>query len=264
MADFAIWATACETGASWVAGRTFAQAYAENRAEATAIVLEDDTVAQALRKFMAAREFWKGRAAELLTELTVGWNGEIPDKWPKAGNKLSNRLRRVMPQLAAVGIRVTIGKTSDRSHHAVITLEKSGPGDDDGLRATQVAPPLSSETLRSSEVAQGQEDRSSWGSSDGSSDETSNENNGSEHRRISEDSGGGIEIDLEKKKTLRNCMKCGSSTGEVQTHRIADVDVDLHQTCVPFWLRDPTPHPSLLELPEFLDRRGELVAPARE
>jgi hypothetical protein len=119
----------------------------------------------------------------------------------------------------------------------VITIEKNGSSDDDGLRTTQVVPPLSSETLRSSEVK-------------------SSENNGSEHRRISEASGGGIEIDLEKKKALRNCMKCGSSTGEVQTHRIAGGDVDLHQTCVPFWLRDPTPNPSLLELPEFLDRRG--------
>jgi hypothetical protein len=254
MADFAIWATACETGAPWVAGRTFAQAYAENRAEATAIVLEDDTVAQALRKFMAARNFWKGRAAKLLTELTAGWNGDIPDKWPKAGNKLSNRLRRVMPQLAAVGIRVMIGKTSDRSHHAVITIEKNGPSDDDGLRTTEVAPPLSSETLRTSEVAltgAGSENRSLRRMGQNvSSDEETNENNGSEHRSISEATGGGIEIDLEEKKTLRNCMKCGSSTGEVQTHRIADVDVDLHQTCVPFWLRDPTPHPSLLELPE--------------
>jgi hypothetical protein len=133
---------------------------------------------------MAAREFWKGRAAELLTELTAGWNGDIPDKWPKAGNKLSNRLRRVMPQLAAVGIRVMIGKTSDRSHHAVIAIEKNGPGGDDGLRTIQVAPPLSSETLRSSKVAQSQEESSSCGS---------------EHRRISEDTGGGIEIDLEKK-----------------------------------------------------------------
>jgi hypothetical protein len=211
---------------------------------------------------MTAREFWKGRAAELLRELTAGWNGDTPDKWPKAGNKLSNRLRRVMPQLAAVGIRVMIGKTSDKSHHAVITIEKNGPSDDDGLRTTQVAPPLSSEILRSSEVAltgAGSENRSPRRMAQNvSSDEETNEKNGSEHRRISEDTGGGIEIDLEKKKTPRNCMKCGSSTGEVQTHRIAGVDVDLHQTCVPFWLRDPTPHPSLLELPEFLNRRGEL------
>ena len=290
MADFAIWATACETGSSWVTGRTFAQAYSENRAEATAIVLEDDTVAQALRKFMAGREFWKGRAAELLAELTAGWNGDVPDKWPKAGNKLSNRLRRVMPQLAAVGIRVTIGKTSDRSHHAVIAIEKIGPSDDDRPRigATQVAPPLSSETLRPSEVVQTQDDSFSEISSDGASDVSSapsddvsedeiprsmgqkvssdnkpNGNKASEHRRISEDTGGGIEIGPEKKKTLRNCMKCGSATGEVLTRHVAGADVDLHQTCVPFWLRDPTPHPSLLEIPEFLDRRrsGLSLAP---
>ena len=119
----------------------------------TAVVLEDDTVAQALRKFMATLELWKGRAAELLAELTSGWNGDIPEKWPKAGNKLSNRLRRVMPQLSAIGLQVTIGKTSDKSHHAVITVEKVGPSDDGGSRpeADQVAPPVSSEILLPSE-----------------------------------------------------------------------------------------------------------------
>ena len=127
MADFAIWATACETGAPWVEGRTFAQAYAENREHATAVVLEDDTVAQALQKFMEARVSWQGRPAALLKELTDEWNGQVPDKWPTAANKLSNRLRRIMPQLAAVGLRVTIGKSSDRSHYTIITIEKVGP-----------------------------------------------------------------------------------------------------------------------------------------
>src|SRR5262249_27754904 len=135
MADFALWITACEMGAPWVANRTFAQAYAENRAEATAVVLEDDTVAQTLREFMVTRELLKGRTAELLDELTSGWNGHIPDKWPKAGNKLTNRLRRVMPQLSSIGLQVTIGKTSDKSHHAVITVEKVGPGGEGGSRA---------------------------------------------------------------------------------------------------------------------------------
>jgi hypothetical protein len=144
-----------------------------------------------------------------------------------------------MPQLAAVGIRVVIGKTSDRSHHAVIAIEKSGPGGDDGLQTTQVAPPLSSETLRSSKVAQSQEESSSCGS---------------EHRRISEDTGGGIEIDLEKKRS-EVCAQCGKAGDLQQTHYGAE-EALLHRDCRHAWVaaRDD------LTIPACLDRRHEVTS----
>jgi phage/plasmid primase-like uncharacterized protein len=107
MADFALWATACEAGAPWVKGLRFMDAYNRNRAEATHVVLEDDHVAQALRKAMEGCDNFEGTATKLLTRLTETWNGNLPDKWPKAANRLSNRLRRIVPQLAAVGLTVT-------------------------------------------------------------------------------------------------------------------------------------------------------------
>jgi hypothetical protein len=70
MADFALWATACETGAPWAEGLTFMTAYGGNRAEATRVVLEDDTVAQALRKVMAGCNEFEGTATQLLDRLT--------------------------------------------------------------------------------------------------------------------------------------------------------------------------------------------------
>jgi phage/plasmid primase-like uncharacterized protein len=113
MADFALWATACETGAPWVQGLRFMDAYARNRAEATRVVLEDDIVARALRKVMANNNKVTGTATELLARLTETWNGSPPEKWPKAPHKLSNRIRRIMPQLATTGLTVVFDRIGE-------------------------------------------------------------------------------------------------------------------------------------------------------
>ena len=75
MADFALWATACET-ALWPAG-TFAAAYGDNRDEAIETVIESDAVGAAIRALMTARTVrtvWTGTASDLLGALegTVG------------------------------------------------------------------------------------------------------------------------------------------------------------------------------------------------
>ena len=64
MADFAIWATACET-ALWSAG-TFARAYEANRKAAVADAVDADPVAACVREIMAERSTWTGSAADLL------------------------------------------------------------------------------------------------------------------------------------------------------------------------------------------------------
>src|SRR5262245_25157192 len=67
MADFAKWATACET-ALWPAG-TFCSAYWSNRDEAVEGVIEADPIAAAVRAFMSARNEWKGTASNFLVAL---------------------------------------------------------------------------------------------------------------------------------------------------------------------------------------------------
>src|SRR5262249_41302546 len=64
MADFALWATACEA-ALWPAG-TFARAYAANRRAAIEDMIEADPVAAWIRGLMAGRNAWTGSAADLL------------------------------------------------------------------------------------------------------------------------------------------------------------------------------------------------------
>src|SRR2546426_3166035 len=64
MADFALWAAACET-ALWPAG-TFARAYAANRRAAIESIIEADPVANCVRAIMVDRTIWTGSASDLL------------------------------------------------------------------------------------------------------------------------------------------------------------------------------------------------------
>src|SRR5262249_27991975 len=96
MADFALWATACET-AFWDAG-TFAKAYGQNRDEAVATVIEADLVATAVQKFMAERpdleeqptliaqrDIWRGTSSNLLgaLKMAVGEDQAKQKEWPQ-------------------------------------------------------------------------------------------------------------------------------------------------------------------------------------
>jgi hypothetical protein len=62
MADFALWAAACET-ALWPA-RTFARAYAVNRRAAIESIIEADPLATCVRTIMGERTTWAGRAPQ--------------------------------------------------------------------------------------------------------------------------------------------------------------------------------------------------------
>ena len=64
MADFTLWATACET-ALWPTG-TFARAYEANRRAAVESMIDADPVAGCVREIMAQRKTWIGTAADLL------------------------------------------------------------------------------------------------------------------------------------------------------------------------------------------------------
>ena len=83
MADFAIWATACETalrhdGTCWAEG-TFVKVYDDNIDEAVETVLNANLVATAVRTFMADRKEWSGTATDLL-ELLGKVAGDIAIK----------------------------------------------------------------------------------------------------------------------------------------------------------------------------------------
>ncbi len=110
MADFALWATACES-AMWSAG-SFSAAYDGNREEAIEDVLDADPVTAAVRAFIAERMSWSGTASQLLNVLA----GEVEDRvtrskaWPQSARPLSARLRRGATFLRKVGIEVDFAR----------------------------------------------------------------------------------------------------------------------------------------------------------
>jgi hypothetical protein len=93
MADFTLWATACETPL-WPAG-TFARAYEANRRAAAESMIDADPVATCVREIMAQRKAWIGTAAELLS-FGVGYPRDRLSwrSWPKNPRALAGRLRR--------------------------------------------------------------------------------------------------------------------------------------------------------------------------
>lgn len=107
MADFALWASACET-AIWPAG-TFWSAYCGNRDEAVEGVIDADPVAAAVRAVMTERTVWTGTASDLLGALgeVAGERIAKSKTWPDSPRALSGRLRRAATFLRKIGIEVS-------------------------------------------------------------------------------------------------------------------------------------------------------------
>ncbi|MBK8008617.1 MAG: hypothetical protein IPK23_09375 [Rhizobiales bacterium] len=106
MADFALWATACET-ALWPSG-TFWSAYCGNRDEAVEGVIDADPIAAAVRALMQARTEWTGTASDLLGALAeiAGERVTKAKTWPDNPRALAGRLRRAATFLRKIGIDI--------------------------------------------------------------------------------------------------------------------------------------------------------------
>jgi hypothetical protein len=117
MADFAIWATACEP-ALWPAG-TFALAYAANRRAAIDNIIEADPIASRIRAIMANRSIWTGTASDLWRLCSQGAHEGISSGsgWAKNPQTLAGRLRRAQTFLRSLGIEIAFsreGRTGSR------------------------------------------------------------------------------------------------------------------------------------------------------
>ena len=121
MADFALWATACET-ALWPDG-TFWSAYCGNRDEAVEGVIEADPIAAAVRAVMGTRTVWTGNASDLLGALgeVVGERVTKSKTWPDSPRALSGRLRRAATFLRKIGIEITFEREG-RSRTRIIRI----------------------------------------------------------------------------------------------------------------------------------------------
>jgi len=130
MADFALWATACET-ALWPAG-TFWSAYCGNRDEAVEGVIDADPIAVAVRAVMATRTVWTGTASDLLGVLAeeVGERVAKSKTWPDSPRALSGRLRRAAAFLRKIGIEIVFvrqGRQRTRTINITWTQPSAAP-----------------------------------------------------------------------------------------------------------------------------------------
>ena len=126
MADFALWATACE-GAFWPKG-TFLTAFNEHRAEAVENLIGTDPVASAVRQLAAKRRVWKGTASELdayLRALT-GNLDTTPQGWPADPARLGTRLRELAPSLNKVGVEVNFTKDGHSRTRLITVSARTG------------------------------------------------------------------------------------------------------------------------------------------
>lgn len=129
MADFAKWACAAAPSCDWSlplgedashyfeGQAAFLHAYRGNRAAAHDLALEDSAVAIVLQEFITGRvsDVWEDTVKNLLAALKehAGEETSRQRSWPKTPKALANRLRRLAPNLRAVGIDVEfLPKTS--------------------------------------------------------------------------------------------------------------------------------------------------------
>ena len=127
MADFAVWATACET-ALWPSG-AFARAYTANRKAAIESIIDADPIAAFVRELMSSRSFWTGSAADLL-RASLECTGRTSNgaAWLKNPRALAGHLRRAQTSLRALGIDIAFnreGRAGNRVTRTRTSLENT-------------------------------------------------------------------------------------------------------------------------------------------
>lgn len=131
MADFALLIAAAEPALPWGKGE-FLTAYRANRGEANTMAIEASPIAPPILAMLDKLGRWQGSAGELLAILEENFTDERTRKrrdWPGSRKAMANDLRRVAPNLRAVGCRVILPeKATGHKKRRVIILERGGDG----------------------------------------------------------------------------------------------------------------------------------------
>lgn len=127
MADFVLWIVAAEEALPWSPG-DFLAAYSESRASAHDVALDASPIGALLLQLVERGPF-VGTASELLQRLArIGAEPTRQSGWPKSPNQLSAGLRRIAPDLRAVGVRVEFQRTEQQRLIVLSKTEKWGRG----------------------------------------------------------------------------------------------------------------------------------------
>lgn len=114
MADFHLWSLAAEPAFSGTV--SFDEAYRAAREASHHLAIEDSLLASPLREFIKSAELaggartWSGTATELLALLGERTSDETRRRkdWPKSARGFSGALRRIAPNLRAVGLEIDL------------------------------------------------------------------------------------------------------------------------------------------------------------
>ena len=124
----------------------FMRAYSAHRELGSDLALEASAASAALLALIDRREYWKGTSSELVAELnSLPSNEEVKRQrgWPKSPQAMGSILKRIAPNLRAVGIRAERGDGRERR---TWILEKCGDCSSPSSRMSSQTSVLSSES----------------------------------------------------------------------------------------------------------------------
>jgi hypothetical protein len=127
MADFGLWVTAAEPALGWKPG-SFLAAYTGNVARAHEVALDASPVGPTLRAFVSTNGGFEGTFADLLTRLTAAASEQAVKArtWPSAPRALSSEVRRLAPNLRALGLDVQLPEGSKVKGQRILTIKVAG------------------------------------------------------------------------------------------------------------------------------------------
>jgi hypothetical protein len=141
MAEFEVWATACEPEYT-VDDGVFSELLARNARVGVEGVIESSPAALAIRGFAGEihtnhdGDYWQGNATELLKKLRgIVDEDTLKDKeWPKSARALGRQLARLAPALRQSGVPISRGKRTGSARSITIhgvDLNEEGTAFDD-------------------------------------------------------------------------------------------------------------------------------------
>jgi hypothetical protein len=110
MADFARWATACETAAGFAPG-DFMESYNRNRTDAGTLALEGTTLAPLILRLIDSEGEFEGSADQLITKLNYHALDHERRSLPRVPRSMAVALKRIEPGLRNVDIEVSHTRT---------------------------------------------------------------------------------------------------------------------------------------------------------
>lgn len=138
MADFARWVVAAEPSLDCSPGDVMA-AYVNNRAQASETAISISVIGEPILKLLEQEKRFEGTATELLKALRQFRSISPPSGWPRQPNALSGQLRRLVPNLRAVGWEVVWGHRDSKTRNKIIRIEQTPP-EKKGMRGRRRRP----------------------------------------------------------------------------------------------------------------------------